>query len=89
MEPSWSLAVGLFGMLIALLGWAYQLGFMASRVTRGESDIRNLQERMTNHHERTDLHPSDEWRKEIRERFDRFDTKLDNLPCKTCPISKE
>lgn len=61
-------------LIIALLGWIYQLGFMGARVQRNEKDIDDLKK--THDQNEKDL------RTEIRESFNKVYAKLDSLPCK-------
>jgi hypothetical protein len=58
---------------LAILGWAYQLGFMGARVQRNEKDIDALKAKQ----ERNDK----DMRTEIRESFNKVYQKLDDLPC--------
>jgi hypothetical protein len=69
-------------ILVALAGWAYQLGVMNSRVVENSRALRELQDRMTQHHEDVSKHTSDEWRAELRLTLHRLEAKIDQLPCK-------
>lgn len=66
--------IGIAGLVIALLGWAYQLGYMQARVNRNEKDVDALNK---------------EFRKEISESLRRIHEKIDQLPCKNPGWSKE
>lgn len=62
------------GLLLALLGWVYQLGFSGARLVRNEKDIEDLRKRFE---EREMV-----FRNEVRDSFQRIYQKLDELPCK-------
>ena len=59
--------VQIAALITALLGWAYQLGYMQARVNRAERDIDMLNR---------------EFKKEISESLRRIHEKIDDLPCK-------
>jgi hypothetical protein len=67
---------------MSLAGWAYQIGVQSARTFRAEADVKILEGRVVVHHERTDIHVSEEWRNEVRESLRRMEMKIDNLPCK-------
>ena len=56
-------------LLIALLGWAWQIGFMSARIHRNEKDLKEIRDN------------EKEMRIEIRECFDKVYKKIDSLPC--------
>jgi hypothetical protein len=60
----------LLTLILALLGWAYQLGFMASRVDRLQKDIDELKQR------------DKDFKQEINANLIRIYDKLEALPCK-------
>lgn len=60
-------------LLLALLGWAYQLGFLGARVQRNEKDIGELKIKQDQNEK--DL------RTEIRDSFNKVYQKIDDLPC--------
>lgn len=68
-------------LLVSLLGWAYQLGFLGARVNRSEQDIAELK-RIQTQSER-------DFRAEMRESFGKVYSKLDELPCKNSGFTKE
>lgn len=59
--------VGIIALVIALLGWAYQLGYANARINRNEKDISSLNK---------------EFRKEVTDSLRRLHDKFDKLPCK-------
>jgi hypothetical protein len=65
--------VAAFALLLSLLGWAYQLGFFAARVSRSEKDIAELKEK--------DTQIEKDFRTEVREGFGKLYAKIDELPC--------
>jgi hypothetical protein len=60
-------------LLIALLGWVYQLGFMSARIIRNEKDVADIKNRQEQNER--DL------RADIKDGFSRVFEKLDDLPC--------
>ena len=66
-------ALGVIGFVLALLGWAYQMGFLSARIVRNEKDIMELRAK------------SDQSEKDLRlqlsESFSKVYEKLDALPC--------
>lgn len=72
-----SLEVG--GIVLALLGWAYQLGFQGAALRELSEAIKILQTRLTAHHEDISIHVSAEWRQEMREGLRALSEKLDRL----------
>lgn len=76
------------GLLLALLGWVYQLGFLSARIVRNEKDIEKLAQDIKEHEKNTELKDSN-WRKEIRESFGKIYQKIDELPCKNPGWNKE
>ena len=60
-------------LLIALLGWVYQLGFMGARVIRNEKDVAEIKSRQEQNEK--DL------RTEVKEGFSKVYQKIDDLPC--------
>lgn len=69
------------GLLLALLGWAYQLGFLGAKVQRNVIDIEKLNKELDDYKKESSKQDM-EWRKEIRESFDKVYRKIDELPCK-------
>lgn len=69
------------GLLLALLGWAYQLGFMGARVLRSERDIAELKQEQTRIER--------EFREEVRRSFTELGGKIDALPCHNPRWDKE
>ncbi len=61
------------GFVLALLGWAYQLGFMSARINRNEKDIEELKKSAAQNDK--------DFRSEMREGFGKVYTKIDELPC--------
>jgi hypothetical protein len=79
----WITLIGaVFALLASLSGWAYQIGVQATRTARTELDVKMLNDRILQHHERTDIHVSEEWRTEVRDVLRRMEDKMDRLPCK-------
>jgi hypothetical protein len=66
---------------LALLGWAYQLGFMGARVLRSEKDISTLQLKQ----ERAEK----EQRDEVKQVLEKVLAKIDELPCHNPGWKKE
>jgi hypothetical protein len=60
-------------LLIALLGWVYQLGFMGARVIRNEKDVAEIKSRQEQNEK--DL------RTEVKDGFSKVYQKIDDLPC--------
>ncbi|HSW40406.1 MAG TPA: hypothetical protein VLL97_13035 [Acidobacteriota bacterium] len=60
-------------LVLALLGWAYQLGRSDARLGRNEKDIAEIKARRDQNERDT--------RHEIKEGFDKVYAKLDALPC--------
>ena len=88
--------MGAAGLAMAVLGWAYQLGYLGAKVSRSDQDIKDLtsdikavNDRMVQHHEDRGLHIGVEWRQEVREALARLEEKLDKLPCKRWTKSAE
>jgi len=88
--------MGGLALVMAVLGWAYQLGYQGAKVTRSTQDIKTLTEdlklisdRMVKHHEDRGLHTGEEWREEVRTSLTRLESKIDALPCKRWPRAAE
>ena len=62
------------GLLLALLGWVYQLGFSAARILRNEKDIEELRNKVEDREVK--------FREEVRDNFKGLYRKIDELPCK-------
>ena len=60
-------------LALALLGWAYQLGFMGARVQRNERDIIELGRKQDAH--------AESLRIQMTTGFEKVYEKLDALPC--------
>jgi hypothetical protein len=62
-----------FTLLIALLGWAYQLGFLSNKIQRSEKDIAEINGKLVQNEK--DL------KGEMRDNFRLMFDKIDGLPC--------
>jgi hypothetical protein len=62
-----------FALLLAFLGWAYQLGFFSARISRAERDINELKETKKQEHAAIAL--------KIESNFTKIFDKIDQLPC--------
>ena len=67
------LVIASITLLLALLGWAYQLGRSDARTSRNEQDIARLQQQRDE--DEKDL------KAELRGSFDKVYKKIDDLPC--------
>jgi hypothetical protein len=77
------------GFLLSLLGWGYQLGFFAARLTRNEQDVNDIRNKdVVDIHRKTDQMERD-FKEEVRSGFDKVYAKLDNLPCRNLGWGKE
>jgi hypothetical protein len=72
--------LGVCTLLLAILGWAYMLGFSNARIVRNERDIETINIKLECAQKVTQKR-EDEFRKEIRESFEKTFKKIDDLPC--------
>jgi hypothetical protein len=66
-------------ILVGMLGWVYQLGVQHARISQISDGLKLVELRMLAHHERTDIHVTEEWRRELRDLLVRLERKLDDL----------
>jgi hypothetical protein len=80
--------LGICTLVLAILGWAYMLGFSNARLIRNERDIEAMNMKLDSARKITQDR-EDEFRKEIRESFEKTYRKLDELPCHNPGWSKK
>jgi hypothetical protein len=67
-------------ILIAIAGWVYQLGRSDARLSRAEQDIVKLTSKLETI-EKQRAEDEKEFRKELKDGFEKLYKKIDNLPC--------
>lgn len=73
-------------LVLVIVGWAFNLGILwqmtrnhKEKLKEHDDKLTDLANRVSAHHEKTEVHTTVEWREEIRDWMSKLDGKLDAI----------